>query len=164
MANRTLQALGVRKGLSMTQQQLANVLGCRPERVTHWVKSGMPQPAEDSAQSVRWIIDQVLGQSGLAGQGGEQLTLEAERARLAKEQADGHELKNAELRGDLLRVDDVKMSMTRVLAALRSKLLALPSKIAPVLRSTAPDAFEEQLRSGIDDALTELATLEMKDD
>jgi hypothetical protein len=36
-----------------------------------------------------------------------QSDLDRERARLAKEQADGHELKNAQLRGELLPADEV---------------------------------------------------------
>lgn len=57
------------------------------------------------------------------------LDLVQERARLAKEQADGHELKNAALRGELLPRDEVEAEWTDIVRKLRSGMLAIPSRI-----------------------------------
>src|SRR3954464_630052 len=46
--------------------------------------------------------------------------LDRERTRLAKEQADGHELKNAQLRGDLLPADEVVAGWAAAIGRARS--------------------------------------------
>lgn len=65
-----------------------------------------------------------------AGRGdGQALDLVQERARLAKQQADGHELKNAVLRRELLARDQVEAEWTDILRKLRAGLLAIPSRV-----------------------------------
>lgn len=66
-----------------------------------------------------------------AGRGGEQgvLDLTIERARLAKEQADAQELKNAVTRGELLPASDVEREWSDILARVRSGMLAVTSRI-----------------------------------
>lgn len=66
-----------------------------------------------------------------AARGGEVgvLDLVQERARLAKEQADGHKMKNATLRRELLPRDEVEAEWTDIVRKLRSGMLAIPSRI-----------------------------------
>lgn len=86
------------------------------------------------------------------------LDLTAERARVAKEQADGLEMKNAAMRGELLPRADVHAAVTSANARVRAKLLSMPGKLAPILASlTAPAAIKERLTSAIYEALSELA-------
>ncbi|WP_158970940.1 DNA packaging protein [Chachezhania sediminis] len=92
-----------------------------------------------------------------SGRGGEQHvnTLTAERARLAKEQADAQALKNARLRGDLVEAAEVERTWSDTLRHVRSRMLAVPSR----LRADFPQA-DAAIFTAMDraqrDALTEL--------
>lgn len=66
-----------------------------------------------------------------AGRGGEAgvLDLTAERARLAKEQADGHQLKNEVTRGQMVLADDVARVWADEERAIRAAMLSVPNRI-----------------------------------
>ena len=88
------------------------------------------------------------------------LDLVAERARLAKAQADQTELKNAELRGELVPRGDLESSLVALASAIVLRLDSIPSKAGPVVRATETDAEGEAvLRRYIDEARVELADL-----
>jgi phage terminase Nu1 subunit (DNA packaging protein) len=97
--------------------------------------------------------------------------LDQERARLAKEQADGHELKNATLRNELIPTDVVVQSWQNAIARCRSLLLGIPPSAAlqlVILAKThepedAQRAVREDLIRRIDNALNELATTALDD-
>lgn len=59
------------------------------------------------------------------------LDLVAERARLAKEQADAQAMKNDLMRGEVVLVADAVRQVTQDYAAVRTRLLAIPSEAAP---------------------------------
>lgn len=59
------------------------------------------------------------------------LDLTKERARLTKEQADAAEMKNAQLRGELLPLGLYQSAMQSVFVAFRAALLNLPNELAP---------------------------------
>jgi phage terminase Nu1 subunit (DNA packaging protein) len=91
--------------------------------------------------------------------------LDQERARLAKEQADGHELKNAALRGGLLPAEEVVAGWQAAIGRARSLMLgiasAAPVTLMMLAKGSAPEdaerAIREDLTRRIDAALTELA-------
>lgn len=86
------------------------------------------------------------------------LDLVAERARLAKEQADAQAMKNAIQRGELIPRPDVVAAWTAVFAHVRARLLALPSKAAPaVVGLSALPEVKEVLSDHVEEALAELA-------
>lgn len=58
------------------------------------------------------------------------LNLTEERARLAKEQADAKEMENAVARGELVRIEDVATRLEATLSNVRTRLLAIPTKVA----------------------------------
>lgn len=91
-----------------------------------------------------------------AGRGDEhqQLQLTAERARLAKEQADAQALKNAALRRDLVPASEVELAWAETLRQLRSKILALPSRLRQSLAHLAPAdivAIDGELRRTLEE-------------
>jgi phage terminase Nu1 subunit (DNA packaging protein) len=65
----------------------------------------------------------------------EALDLSAERARLAREQADAKAMENAVSRGELIPKPDVETAMLAVTSPIALKLDGLPSKPAPHRRS-----------------------------
>jgi len=99
-----------------------------------------------------------LREVGAGRSSGEGPDLTAERARLAKEQADAQEMKNAVSRAELLGRADVTAVVTASFARVRARLLALPSKIAPlVLGMTSLAEIKEKISDAINEALAELA-------
>lgn len=60
-------------------------------------------------------------------------SLESERARLAKEQADAKAMENATKRGELIPAADVGSTWEQIATEIKRVLLALPSDVAPVL-------------------------------
>jgi hypothetical protein len=86
-----------------------------------------------------------------------ELDLGEERARLAKEQADAKEMENATLRGELVYIDDVAKQFGKQASAVKTRLLAIPSKAAPlVLNCTKPAEARAIIEDMIEEALNEL--------
>ena len=86
------------------------------------------------------------------------------RAQLTKAQAEKVERENDIARGKLITVAEFRLMVTSAFARVRSKLLELPSKLAPLVVA-AKTAAEAQgiLRGVIDDALNELAATRAAD-
>jgi phage terminase Nu1 subunit (DNA packaging protein) len=96
------------------------------------------------------------GRTPQNGDGG--LDLVAERARLAKEQADQTALKNAVARGELLPSGEVETAWTALASAMRSRMLGVPSSIAAELAAASTAAACHKItESAIHEALTALA-------
>jgi phage terminase Nu1 subunit (DNA packaging protein) len=82
--------------------------------------------------------------------------LAVERERIAREQADALEMKNAAARGELLRAADVEAQWSDIVRMLRSGMLALPTRVQQRLgHLTAHDLAE--IDREIRDTLTELS-------
>ena len=66
-----------------------------------------------------------------SGRGGVEgvLDLTAERARLAKEQADAQSLKNEALRASLLPAEDVKAEWADIVATVDTRIMAVPQRL-----------------------------------
>jgi len=97
-----------------------------------------------------------------AGRGGERgvLDLTAERARLAKEQADAQELKNAISRGEVLQTADVEREWSDILARVRSGMLAVTSRIRfriSTIDATQAAIIDAEIRQALE-ALSDDAT------
>lgn len=84
--------------------------------------------------------------------------LARERALLARVQREGHAMKNAVFRGELISVEDAGAAIGAVIAASRAKLLGLPTRFAPsCIGLTDLVQAREVLTEGTHEALNELA-------
>lgn len=92
------------------------------------------------------------GAGGGAGSG-----LAAERLRQVRERADGLALANARTRGELVELATVEADWTRIMVALRARLLAVPSRCASRMGQLTPAELATIDRE-IRDALTELGS------
>ncbi len=82
----------------------------------------------------------------------------AERARLIKAKADLAEMEADGRRGELLPAEAVEAAWTAVLVRLRSRLLVLPDRLAPLCHEeTTIAGVRDQIRSAVREALDELA-------
>jgi phage terminase Nu1 subunit (DNA packaging protein) len=78
--------------------------------------------------------------------------------RLAREQADAQEMKNAETRGEFVRGDQIDLFVLALAGGFNQRMRAIPPKAAPEVRATASDAEGEAVLSEhIDQALDEMA-------
>jgi phage terminase Nu1 subunit (DNA packaging protein) len=90
-------------------------------------------------------------------------SLVAERARLAREQADNQAMKNAQLRGELVPANEVEEANLAVHSAVQRRLLGIPKRVAPLVAvEHEPRACEAVLREYIEEALQEVAELEIE--
>jgi phage terminase Nu1 subunit (DNA packaging protein) len=103
----------------------------------------------------------------------EKIGLNAERARLAKEQADGQALRNAVARGELLPADRVENVWMSAIGRSRALLLGIPNassgRIVLLSRQhedakDAEKAVRELLVSLIDTAVNEMRNVSFSDD
>lgn len=78
----------------------------------------------------RWFIHRVIKHiNSKKNCNNGHLNLDAERARLAKEQADEKEVKNALLRGETVRSEDVSAAMSKVSSAIVQILESIPIRL-----------------------------------
>ena len=86
------------------------------------------------------------------------LDLVAERARLAKEQADAQAMRNDQRRNELVEVADVAKLVGQQYARVRTRLLAIPSgHAAQIARLKTPQEVQPALQALLTAALEELS-------
>lgn len=82
----------------------------------------------------------------------------AERAKLTKTKREITEIELAQLRGEVHAAKDIKTIVSGMLIAFRSQLLAMPTRIAPMLLAqTELTRIQEILRSEVYECLSELS-------
>lgn len=86
------------------------------------------------------------------------LTLDEARGRKLNAEAEMAELELAKIRAELVKTEDVVKAWEDVLRAMRAKMLAIPTKLAPVVANESePNICKALLDKEIEEALHELA-------
>lgn len=140
--------------------ELAAIFDVSVRTIGRWIAEGMPVHERgggagkyslfDTAKCIGWRVAQSSGSD---------LDLNAERARLAKEQADKTALDNALRREELVSVHDVKGLWAKLASETRSRVLGVPVKVAPLVMGleSMPEA-KEIIETALYDALNSLAS------
>lgn len=117
------------------------VFGVAEETITQWQKAGMPIKTQRKGTlgNEYEVVACVQWREGQVTEGEGPLNLNQERARLAKAQADKTELEAAELKGEMVRYEEISAHWTDRGSAIRQRLLTMPTKIAPRLRVAVND-------------------------
>ena len=137
---------------------LCDLFQITPAMLTQLVKRGIAirlgRNSYDLEQTTRNYVTHLRGIA--SGRGGEEqnLTLTGERARLARAQADAQELKNATLRKELVKAEDVERRWSDILRSIRARVLAVPSRLRGTLDLTP--AQIERIDRELRDVLSEL--------
>jgi phage terminase Nu1 subunit (DNA packaging protein) len=136
----------------------ANHLGIQQPTLTRLIKEGIIDKQDRGKYEVDAVRLQYLKHiRNLAGNNNNNLELGAERARLAKEQADAKEMENAVERGDLVYIEKVAKQFEQQLTKARNKLLAAPTKVAAEAHAAATvKEVREIIEAAIIEALDEL--------
>ena len=124
----------------------------------HVVKLG--RSLYDRDASIRRYCEHLRGVA--AGRGGDSAVaaLTTERARLAKEQADTIALKRQALTGAMIPAVDVERRWRELLAGIRSRMLAVPSRVRqhlPHLTAADVATIDRETRDALTDASDALA-------
>ena len=136
----------------------ANHLGVQQPTLTRLIKEGIIDKQDRGKYEVDSVRLQYLKHiRNLAGNNNNNLELGAERARLAKEQADAKEMENAVERGDLVYIEKVARQFEQQLTKTRNKLLAAPTRVAAEAHAAATvKEVREIIEVAIIEALDEL--------
>lgn len=111
------------RGKIVNKAELAAILGRSAQSLTAWQAEGMPyvkseekggDNAYNTAEIIAWIIRRETSDG---------LDLNAERAKLAKEQTESSRLKNEERRGELIPLPAVIEIAQRAAHAIRQKIV-----------------------------------------
>lgn len=148
---------------SLSKSQFAKAMSITPGRVSQMVKAGLPVEADgkiDVARGRLWIQDHIDANRSAAQKQGElgfdmpsADSVQAERLRLLKEQADHAALKNEIARRELVKADDVEREWGSVFRKVRAGILSIPSRMREVLpHLTAHDiaALDAELRRALE--------------
>ena len=110
----------------------------------------------DLAQALQGYINFLTGGSDSSKE--VSTNYHAERAKLTETKRKKAEIELALMRGDVHEAEDIKTVISGMLMAFRSRLLALPTKMAPLLLAqTELTKIQDILRSGVYECLSELS-------
>ncbi|WP_101067281.1 hypothetical protein [Roseovarius salinarum] len=139
--------------------ELAELLGIQPRAVRDLTERGIVQKARRGRYplkaSVGAYCEHLRGVASGRGGEAEVYELTAERARLAKEQADDRAYRNAVARRELVRVEDVAREWADALRKVRAAILAVPSRLRqrlPHLTAHDVEALDGELRRALEEA------------
>lgn len=143
---------------TVSAAQLADLLGVSGRRVAQLAQEGAIPKA---ARGVYPLPEAVRAYCAYAkanpdGRPRKMQTLEAEKTRLTRAQAELAEVKAAQARGDLLPVQAVQARWIETVTALRAALLAVPPRIAAQagLDRAAAALLDAEMREALDQIAT----------
>ena len=138
--------------LDLSQQAVSDLIG---RKILPKQKGGPVRTLDDyRAAYIRHLREMAASRVG----SDDTLDLVNERARLAKEMADGQAMKNAQRRGELIEIDAAVREFGESLAIIRTRLLAIPSgHAARLARISRPAEMNEALYKIIVEVLEQLS-------
>ncbi|MDH3636852.1 MAG: hypothetical protein OES09_00105 [Gammaproteobacteria bacterium] len=141
----------------LTQQQFADAVGTTRQTIAEHCRKGIMDLSLGFDECLLRYCAHIRAIAAGRGADYGELDLTAERARLAKEQADRAEMENAIRRGEQVNVEAVQDLWTVVLTNVKARLLGIPTKAAPELDGTIQQK-RAVLDAQIREALEELST------
>lgn len=144
---------------------IAKLLDLSERRVQQLSREGVIPKANrgqyELIGSVRGYVQYLRDQATKAQAGAPDYA--AERARFIRARADLAEMEAEEKRGAVIPAEDVEAAWISVLALLRTRLLALPDRLAPAVHAeTSAAGVRDVIRGAIREALEELAETDVR--
>ncbi|MBK45026.1 MAG: terminase small subunit, Nu1 [Roseovarius sp.] len=144
---------------------IAKLLDLSERRVQQLSREGVIPKATrgqyDLIGSVRGYVRYLRDQAAKAQAGAPDYA--SERARFIRARADLAEMEAEAKRGAVIAAEDVEAAWIAVLAALRTRLLALPDRLAPAVHAEAsPAGVRDVIRGAIRESLEELAESDVR--
>lgn len=149
------------KLLTTTQTEMGRILGITQQRVSQLVKDGIVQLSENKSvlviESLKNFYKYQMGSSSDADSQNGMLDLRTEQARHERAKREIAELKLAKMEGKLYDARVVEMVMVEMLSNLRTQLLGIPSKMAPLMVGKKKEEIYTDLTKEIESKLMELS-------
>lgn len=144
--------------LLLPRNLCAKAFGISVQAFDNWDVEPVEKRGRESLYYLPDIIEWRLNRD-LTLDGGS--NLQAERARLAAAQADKTEIEVEILRGKVFKAEQIERAWTDMIANCRSRLIVIPTKLAPILSAEKDQKkIESSIRDAVFDALNELKDYE----
>jgi terminase small subunit / prophage DNA-packing protein len=114
----------------VTAAQLSWLLGLSDRALRNYANRGVVVRAGRGKYRLGESVRRLYHHASEAAAGRSGTNLSDARARLAAAQTEGQEMKNAVLRGELIRVADYRMLLEQIAVAARNMMLSWPSRLA----------------------------------
>ena len=139
------------------KKETARFFGVSPQALDGWISRGCP--VERNGRALKFYLPEAtawkLSEGKTTSSG---LDLTAERARLAKEQADKAAMDNKRASGEFVLASQAADILQKIVMAFRSKVLSIPTKAAPLIHGCKTLAeTRDSLEVALFEALNELA-------
>ena len=149
---------------TLSKIDLAAALGVSTQTLDQWLGRGMPYVSKpgtgsrsyrfDLSAVVRWRLDYERAQADAST---EETDLEEAKRRRAVADAKLAELTLGREEGRLLLREDVDAAVVGAFARVRARMLAIPTKVAPIVHGRSTAEAAEEIRRAIYEALAELS-------
>ena len=149
---------------SIPLETLSKLLMLTERRIQQLAKEGVIPRAEHGKYAlvgsiqgyIKYLKERVVGGEANPDD------LFTQKIRIARSKADLSELEAQKVKGELLKLEEVQAAWIGMVANMRARLLAIPTKAAPIVRTIDSDAEAQALlKSFICEALQELHTTEI---
>jgi len=151
------------KKLTTTQRELARAIGITQPYVSQLTKNGVVVRDENDKNGGVFVVESLKnyftqrGEGGTAEDAGGDVDINIERAKREKAERQIAELKLAKMEHRVYDARAVELVQTEMISNLRTQLLGLPSKLAPILEGHDKGEIYETLTHEIEEKLGELA-------
>ena len=152
-------ATGKIEPMLLSKIELASTLGKNPKIISDWIVSGCPHD-RDGKKYVFDLPEVWKWREGYLRKSAPKTDshLAVEKTRLTKAQADKTEIEAAVASGKFVSVEDVKETWGNVISAMRTRLLSIPSRAAPLVAVVStPQETEKIVKTMLYEALTDLS-------
>ena len=152
------------KPLYLTGPEVAALLGVSIHTLQNYLKGKYPIPRQSNKKYYspdvgKWLKEKIERDIRVdVDKDPNVLNPVAERARKDKEQADKVALENQVRRGELVEIGITETAWTLILMRVRTRLLAMPSSLAPLLSAEDdPANINKIIEDSVHEALAELS-------
>lgn len=147
--------------LTTTQKEMAHALKLTTPRINQLIGEGIAVRDPKDGRGGIFVVETIknyYSQRGSGSMDDDAPDLNEERARHEKAKREIAELKLAELQGKVYPARTVELVMTEMASNLRTQLLGLPSKLAPILEGQKKEEIYAILTKEIEEKLSELSS------
>ncbi len=130
--------------------QLGKFFHVTEKTIREWVDGGMPVVSHGKQGTRKKTrIDLEAAIEWYFANNYEKVELERSRTRLANEQAESAKIKNEQQRGDTVSLRSVVRQVSLALSTVRTNVLAVPTKLAPILEHRPAAEIKAELEREI---------------